>query len=247
MHKKRISLIIILTLTLAGCAADQAAETEENGPKATEIPTMVPTDTPPPTPEPTPTETPPLTPTAVPPTSTPESVCRPGSTMQDSTLDVLPGYGDIVQVSTTLEGETLTVVFQLKDIPAEITINQAGQEDGQFEYDWGVAIDKDNNPETGWSAPAGRKAFEARLEAFNIKMGAEETGDIESLFSEKVQTWERESGGSSSIFGSGSISVNLEENTITLSGTFSDIPEDAYLVFYAMGEGYMDVICDRKP
>jgi hypothetical protein len=247
MHKKSILLIVILALTLAGCAADRAAGSEENDQKVTEIPTMVPNETTSPTLEPSPTETLPPTPTAVPPTSTPEVVCRPGSTIHDSTLDVLPGYGDIVQVSTTLEGETLTVIFRLKNLPAEIAINQAGHEDGQFEYDWGVAIDKDNNPETGWSAPAGRKAFEARLEAVHIKMGAEKTGDIESLFLDKVQTWEREPSSGSSNFGCGSISVNLEQNTITLSGTFSDIPEDAYLVFYAMGEGSMDVICDRNP
>lgn len=247
MHKRVIPVVVVFILLLSGCASNQLNKSEDESQIGNEESTIVPINTPSPTHEPTQTEIPPSTETAVPPTSIPEPVCKPGFTIQDATLDLLPGYADIVQVSTALEGGTLTVVFQFKDLPPEITLNDPENEEGQYEYAWGVAIDKDNNPGTGRSAPAGRKAFDARLEAVHIKKGAEKTADIESLFQEKVATSEMQSDGNNIYEVNGSISVNQEQNTITLSGSFNDVPEDAHLVFYTMGGGYMDVICDRKP
>ena len=49
---------------------------------------------------------------------------KPGQTAIDEVSDVSAAYLDIVEVSTSLSGETLTAVFRFRDIPETLTFNQ---------------------------------------------------------------------------------------------------------------------------
>ena len=74
---------------------------------------------------------------------------RPGQTATDEVSDVSTAYLDIVEVSTSLAGETLTVAFRFKDIPETLTFNRTGTSTNSMEYSWGVLVDADADPETG--------------------------------------------------------------------------------------------------
>ena len=61
----------------------------------------------------------------------------------------LVAHIDIRGVATALDGETLTVTFQLRDLPETLTFNRTGVPKHALEYNWEVSIDVDNDPETG--------------------------------------------------------------------------------------------------
>ena len=61
----------------------------------------------------------------------------------------LVAHIDIRGVTTALDGETLTVTFQLRDLPETLTFNRTGVPKHALEYNWEVLIDVDNDPETG--------------------------------------------------------------------------------------------------
>ena len=65
----------------------------------------------------------------------------PGQSANDPILSSLPAYIDIVGVDSSLEGETLTAVFHLRDIPEDMAFNREGVEDMNLEYMWTVGID----------------------------------------------------------------------------------------------------------
>ena len=64
----------------------------------------------------------------------------PGQSASDPILSSLPGYIDIVGVDSSLEGETLTAIFHLREIPEEMAFNREGVEDINLEYMWTVGI-----------------------------------------------------------------------------------------------------------
>ena len=67
----------------------------------------------------------------------------PGQKASDPILGSLPGYIDIVGAASSLEGETLTAVFHLREIPEEMAVNREGVADLHMEYMWSVSIDVD--------------------------------------------------------------------------------------------------------
>ncbi len=64
----------------------------------------------------------------------------PGQSAKDPILSSLPSYIDIVGVDSSLEGETLTAIFHLREIPEEMEFNREGVEDINLEYIWAVSI-----------------------------------------------------------------------------------------------------------
>ena len=71
---------------------------------------------------------------------------------QDEVKDVshdLVAHIDIRGVTTALDGDTLTVTFQLRDLPETLTFNRTGVPNHALEYNWEVSIDVDNDPATG--------------------------------------------------------------------------------------------------
>ena len=65
----------------------------------------------------------------------------PGQSANDPTLSSLPAYIDIVGVVSGLDGETLTAVLHLRDIPEDMAFNREAVEDMHFEYMWTFGID----------------------------------------------------------------------------------------------------------
>ncbi|MCY4091635.1 MAG: hypothetical protein OXF62_12510 [Caldilineaceae bacterium] len=78
-----------------------------------------------------------------------DAMIAPGQTVSDGITDTLPAHMDITEVSTTLTGETLAVVFHLRDLPETLEFNREGVRDDMLEYLWSVSIDVDNDRETG--------------------------------------------------------------------------------------------------
>ena len=83
---------------------------------------------------------------------------QPGQSAIDPPDEDVPSYVDIVRVESTLEGETLTAVFYLRELPEELEFNRKGihhsaarheDADGEvqfsIEYLWHVYIDADGD------------------------------------------------------------------------------------------------------
>lgn len=236
------------TKTIAACLITVGLLTSGCGPGQLLGPTITPSPTPTSTPTSTPTRTPTPVPTATL-TPTPVPVCNPGNVVQGSTDTDLPGYMDIVRVSTTLEAKTLTVVFTLREIPEEITIDRDSLERGRPEIAWGVAVDTDNDPATGGEnfLAEGGYGYEYILQAFNFKQGAERKGSIENLFRLETHVWKVTAQGISSV-GTGKIDVDTVAKTITLSGNIGGITPESYLHFFSFlqdTDPLSDQICRR--
>lgn len=69
----------------------------------------------------------------------------PGQSAFDPVAEDIPAYIDIVGAASTLDGETLTAVFHLKEIPKEMAFNREGVKDLHSEYMWTVEIFVENS------------------------------------------------------------------------------------------------------
>ncbi len=69
----------------------------------------------------------------------------PGQSASDPMLSSLPGYIDIVGVDSSLEGDTLTAIFYLREIPEELAFDREDVEDMNLEYMWTVSINIEGN------------------------------------------------------------------------------------------------------
>jgi hypothetical protein len=134
---------------------------------------------------------------------------------------------DITKASTSLDGTKLTLVMTLREVPAEITINRKELDEGRPEIALGVAIDVDNNPDTGngvFSIQSGY-GYDMFLQIFKFRTpGAESTGAVENVF----RNWygvakAADNGGISFTQTKTTLSVDLESKTITLA---ANIPID---------------------
>lgn len=73
-------------------------------------------------------------------------VMLPGQSAEGLVSDDLPNFIDIVGASSELDGETLTAVFHLREIPERMEFNRRGVPDGRVEYMWVVAISTEGDP-----------------------------------------------------------------------------------------------------
>ena len=64
----------------------------------------------------------------------------PGQSASDPMLSSLPGYIDIFCVDSSLEGDTLTAIFYLKEISEELAFDREGVENLNLGYRWTVSI-----------------------------------------------------------------------------------------------------------
>ena len=72
----------------------------------------------------------------------------PGQNALDPIADDIPAYIDIIGVDSSLDGETLTAVFYLRDIPEEMEFNREGVKDLHSEYMWTIEIFVENSEES---------------------------------------------------------------------------------------------------
>ena len=150
----------------------------------------------------------------------------PGDTVTDDVSDVSAAHIDITEINTSLSGETLTVVFHLRDVPESLTFDRTGLEEGTMEYSWEVAIDVDNDRGTG----AG--GFEYLLSAYHIVYLSESSGESTVPIGEIVDasTWEVHHMSFSSFAGA-SLDISAESDTITLTGEIPGITSESRLTF----------------
>ncbi len=176
---------------------------------------------------------------------------RPGDTVTDAVSDVSVAHIDITEISTSLSGERLTVVFQLSDLPETLTFNRTELGKGRMEYKWEVAIDVDNDRSTG---PGG---FDTLLSAYHIAFlshkgaDADTTAPIGEMM--EVNVWEinpdgstrtttpstkLHSDGSSSTYRDGVSAISAEADTITVVGVIPGITSESRLAFEAYDAGF---------
>ena len=154
------------------------------------------------------------------------ALIRPGQAVTDEIEGLTDSYLDITKVSTSLSGETLTVVFHLRDVPETLTFNRTGIAENFTEYAWVVVIDADNDRETGDGG------FEYELSASHFVHPSEEGSNTKAPIESKMQVsvWSREPG-SSMMVAEAALEVSSEEDTITLSGNIPGITTESRLAF----------------
>ena len=170
-----------------------------------------------------------------------DTMIAPGQTVTDDITDTLPAHMDITQVSTTLDGETLAVVFHLRDLPETLEFNREGVRDDMLEYLWSVSIDVDNDRTTG-----GYLGDEYSMSASRFRHPSSGGAAVHLPIEEAVQanSWQMDGTGSAYL-SEISLEVSSEENTITLVGDIPGITSASRLEFetYDLLHGSEQVVC----
>ncbi|MDE0077789.1 MAG: hypothetical protein OXO50_09730 [Caldilineaceae bacterium] len=173
-----------------------------------------------------------------------DSTVVPGQTAIDDVSDVSAGYLDIVEVSTSLADEMLTVEFLFRDIPETLTFNKTGTSASSMEYGWDVSVDVDADPETG------DDGFEYLLSAYHIVWPGNEGNDTEAPIAEvaEASVWEKQPGQSIRSFRDASLEVSPETDTMILRGRIPGITPDSRLSFLTHGHhGEFDEVGCQVP
>ena len=173
-----------------------------------------------------------------------DSTVVPGQTATDDVSDVFAGYLDIVEVSTSLADEMLTVEFRLRDIPETLTFNRKGTSESSMEYGWEVSVDVDADPETG------EGGFEYLLSAYHIVWPGHEGDNTEAPIAEvaEASVWEKRPGEGIRSFRDASLEVSPETDTMILSGRIPGITPDSRLSFLTHGhQGEFDEVGCQEP
>ena len=173
-----------------------------------------------------------------------DSTVVPGRTATDDVSDVSAGYLDIVEVSTSLADEMLTVEFRFRDIPETLTFNKTGTSASSMEYGWDVSVDVDADPETG------DDGFEYLLSAYHIVWPGNEGNDTEAPIAEvaEASVWEKQPGQSIRSFRDASLEVSPETDTMILRGRIPGITPDSRLSFLTHGHhGEFDEVGCQVP
>ena len=170
---------------------------------------------------------------------------KPGQTATDVVSDVSAAYLDIVAVSTSLAGETLTVAFRFRDMPETLTFNRAGTLENHMEYSWGVSIDVDNDRRTGDGG------FEYLLSAHHIVRPAHAGDNTEAPIEEvaKADVWEMKPGGIIEALSDASLEASPETDMMILSGRIPGITPDSrlsFMTFKHLGESD-ELGCQEPP
>lgn len=169
---------------------------------------------------------------------------RPGQTAADEVSDVNAAYLDIVEVSTSLAGETLTAALHLRDIPETLIFNRTGTLENRKEYSWGVSIDTDNDRRTG------DDGFEYLLSAYHIVQPGQKGNNREAAIEEmaKASLWETKPGGYIITLRDAGLEASAETDTLILSGRIPGITPEARLSFRTFKHlGESDELECREP
>ena len=178
------------------------------------------------------------------PCGTGEAMIKPLQTIADNVSDELPAHVDIIGVSTALSGETLAVVFHLRDVRETLLFNRAGVREGLHEYSWNVLIDVDPGQETG------QFGLDYQISATHAVLpetkGSSTTASIGSTV--EAYTYRRFQD-SFRRLGEAVIVVSPYADTITLVGDIPDITPDSRLIFSAYDSlnGNEHVECRELP
>lgn len=140
-----------------------------------------------------------------------------------------------VDISVHIKGDSVTGIFYLKGVPAKLTFDREdGIVTGGIEYMWKICIDTDNDKNTGTSL--GRLAgADYCLWAAHFKASdAPKTMSIEQGLQVSISKLDGESEKKVS---DGIIEVDVEGDTLTLSGTIPGVTSSSQL-YYEIYDGY---------
>lgn len=144
----------------------------------------------------------------------------------------LVGHIDIRGVMTAVEGETLSVTFQLRNIPETLTFARTGVPEDALEYSWEVSIDVDDDPATG----SGGYDYMLSAGYFvpRFFQGSNAVAEITQPEFIKASLWGLGREGYRVLAEADiEVEVSAEENTITLSGEIPGITAESPLKFRA--------------
>jgi len=173
-----------------------------------------------------------------------EAFIKPLQTMADEVSDELPAHVDIIGISTALYGETLAVIFQLRDVPETLIFNRAGVGEGEYEYRWEVSIDVDPGQESG------QFGLDYEMSATHTVSPENADGSTTAPIESKVEAYtSRRVEDGFRRMEEASIVVSPRADTITLIGDIPGITPDSRLIFNAYDSlsGNEHVECQELP
>ncbi|MDE0078598.1 MAG: hypothetical protein OXO50_13835 [Caldilineaceae bacterium] len=144
----------------------------------------------------------------------------------------LVGHIDIRGVMTAVEGETLTVTLQLRDIPETLTFARTGVPEDALEYSWEVSVDVDADSKTG------NGGYDYMLSAAyfvpRFAQGSNTAAEITQPGFVRASLWGLDRKGYRVLAEADiDVEVSAAGNTITLSGEIPGITEASPLKFRA--------------
>lgn len=164
-------------------------------------------------------------------------VMSPGQSMESEPSESLPGYIDIVGVSSVLDGEVLTATFHLREIPRQMEVNRRGVPSGALEYLWVVAVSTVGDPYLSFHnfdywLEASYTAGERDIERPPLLV------DVESALEGHLLRYSKQSTMSTVAMGLAQsdvdVAVSHEDNTLTVSGRIRGIKSSSTIAFSAI-------------
>ncbi len=178
------------------------------------------------------------------PCGTDEAMIKPRQTIAHEVSDELPAHVDLIGVSTALSGETLAVVFHLRDVPENLVFNREGVDERAYEYGWEVSIDVDPGQENG------QFGLDYEMSATHIVLPENVNSSTTAAIGSKVETYtSKRIQDSFRKLEDAAIVVSPLADTITLVGDIPGITPDSRLIFNAYDSlnGNEHVECQELP
>lgn len=237
---RRLSILGVVLVATACAGPARSAPTPGNGPTATVGATAAPSTIAGPT-----LTVEPDTATLIPssPAASP-TVTRtpiPTPTLAVATLTSnpnLPGYIDVLAFGTSIQDETLTAVFRVRDLPGRLAFDRTGTAPSEMEYAWCALVFLD-----GRGSVKGSKPSDYQLCAIHFVPQTPSKPSLEGFDSPALQVnvWRQTALGYSAV-GEARLSADPVGETLTLVGRIAGITKKALVLFDArdalLGERY---------
>ncbi len=156
----------------------------------------------------------------------------PGQQILDPTDDVILPYINVTQLNSSIDGELLTVIFYLVDLPEELFFYRIGVPQSALEYAWSVYIDVDNDQQTGNNLDI-FEGIDYTLSVMHFVGTDNADSNLEKNLQMELQCniyKERDEGGFTWLE-QASLTVNTDDNTLELSGIIPGITSNSNIYF----------------
>ena len=175
------------------------------------------------------------------------SILKVGHSADDLPTNDVPDYVDIVRVESSLDGEILTVVFYLKSLSQEVTVNREGLSDSAidsdeagipFEYYWNVNIDVHGAAQSPNNNTLFDYMFSAVIDPGSLGLESPPTAlDFEDALDLSFFAFDhpadRQRLSRLHHAGPAQLHISYEDNSLTFSSKVPGITDNATLFFYA--------------
>ena len=152
----------------------------------------------------------------------------PGQSANDPVANNIPAYVDMTRVESNLDGEVLTAVFYLREIPEKLEVNRKGVDHMSPEYMWMIHIDADGVDESEF------ERYEYTFGAFsNLNPGRAYPQTTSRLFEDEIQIilWEHQRDHFIDVSVDPQLIVSHDDNTLTLVSEVPGITSESALMF----------------